>query len=72
MAKDRRGVPKGTVHNPKGVNQYSAGKGTGQKDTRIQLLVSTDEKNRLKEVARAKGMSLSSWIVELALEAAQT
>ena len=72
MANGRRGVPKGTVNNPKGANQYAAGRGGGQKDTRIQLLLSADDKNLLKEVAQTKGMSLSSWILEVALEAAQT
>ncbi len=70
MANGRRGVPKGTVNNPKGANQYAAGKGQGQKDSRILLVLSAQDKCLLKEAAQKKGMSLSSWIVEAALEAA--
>ena len=71
MAKDRRGVPKGTVNNPKGANQYASGKGQGYKDTRVQLLLSVQDKSLLKEAANKKGMSLSSWLLEVAKEAAQ-
>ncbi len=71
MANGRRGVPKGTVNNPKGANQYAAGKGKGQKDSRVEIVLSASDKRILKEAARKKGMSLSSWIVQLALEAAQ-
>ena len=69
MAKGRPGVPKGTVNNPKGANQYSSGKGQGQKDYRVQLLLSAQDKSLLKEAAQKKGMSLSSWLLEVALEA---
>ena len=69
MASGKRGVPKGTVNNPKGANQYVSGKGQGEKDARLQLVLSAADKRILKEVAQKKGISLSSWLVELALEA---
>ena len=71
MVNGKRGIPKGVTNNPKGINQYGAGKGTGEKDSRIQLVLSAEEKLVLKEVAQMSGMSLSSWIVEAALEAAR-
>ena len=70
MANGRRGVPKGTVNNPLGANQYAAGKGKGQKDSRVEIVLSASEKRLLKEVAQKKGMSLSSWILKVVLEAA--
>jgi hypothetical protein len=69
MASGKRGVSKGTVNNPKGANQYVSGKGQGEKDARLQLVLSAAEKRLLKEAAQKKGISLSSWLVELALEA---
>ncbi len=70
MAKGKGGVPKGTVNNPLGANQYAAGKGYGEKNSALYLRVSESDKRRLKEAAQKKGMSLSSWLLELALEAA--
>jgi hypothetical protein len=70
MTNGRRGVSKGTVNNPKGANQYVSEKGQGQKDHRIQLLLSAQDKGILKEAAEKNGMSLSSWLLNLALEAA--
>ena len=70
MAKGKGGVPKGTVNNPRGVNQYAPGKGQGQKDARVMVVLSSQDKLRLKEAAQKKGMSLSSWLLEVALEAA--
>lgn len=70
MAKDKGGVPKGTVNNPRGANQYAPGKGQGQKDARLEIVLPAADKLRLKEVAQKKGMSLSSWLLEVALEAA--
>jgi len=70
MAKGKGGVPLGTVNNPRGVNQYAPGKGQGQKDARVMVVLSSQDKLRLKEAAQKKGMSLSSWLLEVALEAA--
>ena len=69
MAKGKGGVPKGTVNNPRGANQYAPGKGQGQKDARLEIVLPAADKLRLKEAAQKKGISLSSWLVELALEA---
>lgn len=69
MTSSKRGVPKGTVNNPRGANQYVSGKGQGEKDARLQLVLSAADKRILKETAQKKGMSLSTWLVELALEA---
>jgi hypothetical protein len=71
MAKGKGGVPKGTVNNPKGINQYASGKGEGQKNARVMVVLSTQDKLLLKEAAQKQGMSLSSWLLEVALEAAQ-
>ncbi len=70
MTKGKPGVPKGTVNNPKGSNQYASGKGQGQKDARVMVVLSPQDKLLLKEAAQKKGMSLSSWVLEAALEAA--
>ena len=70
MAKGKGGVPKGTVNNPKGSNQYAAGKGEGQKEVRVEIALSVADKLRLKEAAQKQGMSLSSWLLSVALEAA--
>lgn len=67
--KSKGGVPKGTVNNPKGVNQYAVGKGTGEKDARVMVVLSNQDKLLLKEAAQEQGKSLSSWILEVALEA---
>ena len=71
MANGKRGVSSGTINNPKGANQYASGKGQGYKDTRVQILLSAQDKSLLKEAANKKGMSLSSWLLEVAREAAQ-
>ncbi len=70
MTTSKGGAPKGTVNNPLGVNQYAAGKGQGEKNSSLCLRVSESDKHLLKEVAQKKGMSLSSWILEVVLEAA--
>ena len=70
MASGKRGVPKGIVNNPKGSNQYALGKGQGDKDARLQLVLSAADKRILKEAAQKQGMSLSSWLVAVAKEAA--
>ena len=69
MASGKRGVSKGTINNPKGANQYVSAKGQGEKDARLQLVLSAADKRILKEAAQKKGISLSNWLVELALEA---
>ena len=69
MANVKRGVKKGTVNNPKGANQYATGKGQGEKNSRIMLVLSAEDKQTLREAAQKEGMSLSSWIVEAALKA---
>ena len=71
MANGKRGVHKGTVNNPKGANQYANGKGGGDKDERLMVVLSKEDKLLIKEAAKKKGMSLSSWVLEAALEAAQ-
>jgi hypothetical protein len=71
MAKGKGGVPKGTVNNPRGTNQYATGKGQGQKDARVMVVLSPQDKLLLKEAAKKQGMSLSNWLLEVGLEAAQ-
>ena len=66
----RRGVPKGTVNNPLGTNQYAARAGQGEKDSRLYLRISDAEKQKLKEAALKQGMTLSSWLLSVAMEAA--
>jgi predicted HicB family RNase H-like nuclease len=70
MANSKQGVPKKIVRNPLGVNQYAPGKGKGEKDSRVELRLSAADKRCLKEAAQKKGMSLSSWILEVVIEAA--
>jgi hypothetical protein len=70
MTKSKGGVPKGTINNPKGANQYAKGKGQGQKNARLEIVLPAADKLRLKEAAQKKGMSLSSWMLQVALEAA--
>jgi hypothetical protein len=72
MAKGKGGVPKGTVNNPKGANQYAAGRGEGQKEARVMVVLSPQDKFLLKEAAQKQGMSLSSWLLSVALEAAHS
>ena len=72
MANGRRGVPKGTVNNPKGANQYVSAKGQGEVDSRIEVRLSAEHKRILKEAAQKEGMSLSRWIVEIGLKAAKS
>ncbi len=72
MANGKPGAPKGTVNNPKGKNQYVSEKGLGEKDSRIQLVLSAEHKRIFKEAAKKQGMSLSSWMVEAALKAAES
>jgi hypothetical protein len=72
MAGTRPGVPVGTINNPKGKNQYASGKGQGEKDARLQIVLTATDKRILKEAAQKQGMSLSSWLVELAKEAASS
>lgn len=68
----RRGVPKGTVNNPLGTNQYALRKGEGQKDSRLYLRLSEADKQLLKEAAQKQGMTLSSWLLSVAREAASS
>lgn len=71
MANGKRGVPKGTVNNPKGANQYAAARGAGEKGDRVELRLSTEDKRLLKEAAQKNGMSLSSWILSVVLDAVE-
>jgi predicted HicB family RNase H-like nuclease len=71
MADGKRGVPKGTVNNPMGANQYAAIKGAGEKGDRVELRLSTEDKRLLKEAAQKNGMSLSSWILSVVLDAVE-
>jgi hypothetical protein len=66
----RRGVPKGTVNNPLGTNQYAPSKGQGEKDSRLYLRISQENKQLLKEAAQREGMTLSNWLLSVAIEAA--
>lgn len=70
MAGNQPGVSKGTINNPKGKNQYALGKGQGEKKARLQIVLTATDKHILKEAAQKQGMSLSSWLVEVAKEAA--
>jgi predicted HicB family RNase H-like nuclease len=70
MTTRKGGAPKGKANNPKGTNQYAEGKGTGEKDSQFTVRVSEAEKQFLREVAQKEGMSLSSWILSVAREAA--
>ena len=72
MTNGRRGVPKGTVNNPKGANQYVSCKGLGEKDSRVEVRLSAEQKRIIKEAAQKEGMSLSSWMLEAALKAAES
>lgn len=71
MANGKRGIPKGMVNNPNGINQYAAGKGSGEKGDRLELRLSPQDKCLLKEAAEKQGMSLSSWILSVVMEAAE-
>jgi predicted DNA binding CopG/RHH family protein len=71
MANGKRGVSKGTINNPMGANQYAAAKGTGEKGDRVEVRLSAEDKRRLREAAQKNGMSLSSWILSVVLEAAE-
>lgn len=72
MADGKPGAPKGAVNNPKGKNQYATGKGQGEKNSRLEIKLSQEQKNLLKETAKKQGMSLSSWILKVALKAAES
>ena len=72
MAGGKPGVPKGTVNNPLGKNQFAAGKGQGEKNSGLYLRISKADKQLLKEAAEKQGMTLSNWLLSLAIEAAQT
>ncbi len=62
---------KGKAHNPKGINQYAAGKGLGTKDSALCLKISSQDKAKLKQAAKKQGKNLTSWLLSLALEAAE-
>lgn len=70
MIKGKGGPPKGTVNNPKGINQFSSGKLKKEKDARLEIVLPLADKILLKEIAQKKGVSLSSWILEVMREAA--
>ena len=71
MTTQKGGVPKGTVNNLEGANQYAPRKGLGEKNSRLYLRLSESDKRKLKAAAKKKGMTLTSWLLEIALEAAQ-
>jgi hypothetical protein len=71
MANGKRGVPKGTVNNPMGANQYVAAKGAGEKGDRVELRLSAKDKRLLKEIAQKNGMSLLGWILSVVLNATE-
>ena len=70
MSSSKRGIKKGTVNNPQGANQYASGKGQGQKNSGLYLRISETDKEKLKEAAEKQGMTLSNWLLSMAIEAA--
>ncbi len=72
MAKGVRGTPKGEIRNPLGKNQYAAAQGLGENDARIHISLSSEQKRLFKEAAQKEGMSLSKWMVKVALKAAKS
>ena len=62
---------KGKANNPKGINQYAAGKGLGTKDSAIYLKISSRDKAKLKQAAKKQGKNLTSWLLSLALREAE-
>lgn len=71
MTTGKRGVPKGTVNNPTGINQYAAGKDQGEKAARMELRLSPQDKHLIQQAAQKQGMSLSSWVLSVVLDAAK-
>lgn len=71
MADKKRGAPKGIVNNPKGANQYASGKGLGEKNSALYLRISESDKQKLREAAQKNKMTLSNWLLSVALEAAK-
>jgi predicted DNA binding CopG/RHH family protein len=72
MTTSKGGVTKGTVNNPRGANQYAKGKGQGEKDSRLYLRISEEDKQLLKEAAQKEGMTLSNWLLSVVIEAASS
>lgn len=62
---------KGKAHNTRGVNQYAAGKGLGKKDSALYIKISSHDKEKLKEAAERQGVNLTSWLLSVALKAAE-
>ena len=58
-------------NNPWGINQYAAGKGLGEKDAAFYMRLKSTDKEKLKEAAKKRGMNLTSWLIAVALEAAE-
>lgn len=71
MTTKKRGASKGIVNNPKGANQYAPGKGLGEKNSALYLRISESDKQKLKEAAQKNKMTLSNWLLSVALEAAK-
>ncbi len=65
-------MSKRTTNNPKGANQYADGKGQGEKDSRLYLRISEQDKELLKEAAQKQGMTLSNWLLSVAIEEAMS
>jgi integrase/recombinase XerD len=53
-----------------GTNQYAVGKGQGEKDSQLTVRISSEDKQLLKEAAQKQGMTLSNWLLSVAIEAA--
>ena len=68
---NKHGASKGIVNNPRGANQYAPGKGLGEKNSALYLRISESDKQKLKEAAQKNKMSLSNWLLTVALEAAR-
>ena len=71
MATKKQEKAKRKPNNPRGVNQYAAGKGLGQKDAAFYMKLSSKDKEKFKEAAKKRGMNLTSWLIAVALEAAE-
>ncbi len=71
MATKKQIKAKRKPNNPRGVNQYAAGKGLGQKDAAFYMKLKSKDKEKFKKAAKKRGMNLTSWLIAVALEAAE-
>lgn len=71
MVTKKQEKPKQEPNNPWGINQYAAGKGLGEKDAAFYMRLKSTDKEKFKEAAKKRGMNLTSWLIAVALEAAE-